>query len=84
MTRYGREPQKTTRVERGEADMTWEEIGRALGLEGEAGRKTAFMIYKNAMQKIRNRPHSIQALKELVELRNAQRGRRTPLPDWDI
>jgi hypothetical protein len=84
MSSYVREPNRQSRVERGEAAMTWIESGRALGYKNaEAGRRAAFMIYKEAMRKIRNRPHSIERLRQLVEFRNAQRKARTPMPDWD-
>ena len=73
-----------TRVERGEAEMTWDEIGQALGFTaGSQARKSAFMIYKNAMRKIRNRPASVKALRDLIAFRNAQRRAPIQLPDWD-
>jgi hypothetical protein len=72
-----------TRVDRGEAAMTWAEIGKALGYSDPVkARKSAYMIYKGAMAKIRKRPASIAKLRELVELRNRQAPSPTPFPEW--
>jgi hypothetical protein len=72
-----------TRVDRGEAAMTWAEIGNALGYSDPVqARKSAYMIYKGAMAKIRKRPASIAKLRELVDMRNREIPAPTPLPEW--
>ena len=43
--------------------MSFDEIGRELGI----GKRGAFMLYRSAMKKIKNRPLSAEKLKELVD-----------------
>lgn len=67
------------RVEHGEACMTWAEIAAALGYadpEGR-GRKAVFMVYRNALVKLRNRPGIVERLHSIARVRAAfQRERR--------
>jgi hypothetical protein len=74
---------KNTTIESGQAEMTWEQIGLQLGFKRSAAKRNAFMIYKRAIKKIRNRPESIKALRELVEFRNSQRPAGYTFPDLD-
>jgi DNA-directed RNA polymerase sigma subunit (sigma70/sigma32) len=50
-----------------DAAMTWNEIGAALGISG----KGAFMIYKNALKKLRARPARLRRLRELARSKQA-------------
>lgn len=46
-----------------DAAMTWEQIGRELGIS----KKAAFMRYRNAMKKLRKHPELIRKLRELAQ-----------------
>lgn len=54
------------------AVMTFEEIGRALGIT--RGGASARMLYQNAMRKLRHPCHAA-ALRRLLELRDLKLGR---------
>ena len=45
-------------VHRGQAAMSWVDIARALGYRDpeDRGRKAVFMVYRNAMKKLRRNP----------------------------
>jgi hypothetical protein len=70
-----------TSVQSGNAAMTWEEIGIALGYKRRAAKRNAYMIFKRAMEKIRERPEACARLAELVEYQKSQR-KELVWPDW--
>lgn len=49
--------------------MTFEEIGKELGIT----RKAAHIYYKNALKKLRNRPHTMERLAALAEEKHRRR-----------
>lgn len=59
--------------------MTFEEIGRALGIPKQA----AYFLFVSGLNKLRRKPRELKLLQELVDLRSSLRGSR-PLPDNDL
>lgn len=49
-------------VKRGDGEMTFDEIGAVLGITG----KHAAVIYRNAIKKLRNRPHVLAKMRALA------------------
>ena len=62
-----------------EPAMSFEEIGRALGIP----KQTAYFFFVSGLRKIRRNQEACRRLLELYEAKEALRSIGRPMPDWN-